>query len=126
MRLKVTGTSLYCGTVSSVEPPSLKVYLVQVGRLGGIYHIHRLSMGEFLLPSCLRKSGLFVAIVALRPLFVFGAYLAGLFEDPTFSVGMGGWHFWGAMNLALASEYAVQTGWTRICIFGRSFPLTGL
>ena len=78
------------------------------------------------LSSCVRKSGLFVAITALRPLFVFGACLAGLFEEPTFSVGMGGWRFWGAINLALASEYAVQTGWTQICIFGRPFPLTGL
>ena len=51
---------------------------------------------------------------------------AGLFEDPAFSVGMGGWRFWGAMNLSLAIEYAVQTGWTRIFIFGWPFPLTGL
>ena len=57
---------------------------------------------------------------------MFGACLAGLFEDPAFSVGMGGWRFWGAMNLALMSEYAVQTGWTRICIFGRPLLLTGL
>ena len=30
------------------------------------------------------------------------------------------------MNLALAIEYAVQTGWTRIVIFEWPFPLTGL
>ena len=83
-------------------------------------------MGDFLLPSCVRKSGLFVAIVTLRPLFVFSTCFAGLFKVPAFSVGMGGWRFWGAMNLALVVEYAVQTGWTRIFIFGWPFPLTGL
>ena len=39
---------------------------------------------------------------------------------------MGGWRSWGAMNLALAVEYAVQTGWTQIVIFEWPFPLTGL
>ena len=39
---------------------------------------------------------------------------------------MGGWRPWGAMNLALTIEYAVQTGRTRIVIFEGPFPLTGL
>ena len=39
---------------------------------------------------------------------------------------MGGWRSWGAMNLALAVEYPVQTRRTRIVIFEWPFPLTGL
>ena len=58
--------------------------------------------------------------------FVFGACPARLFEDPAFSVSMGGSRFWGAMNLALARKYAVQTGWTQICILVGPFLLTGL
>ena len=60
------------------------------------------------------------------PIFVIGACPAGLFEDPAFSIGMGGWRSWGAMNLAWTVEYAVQTGRTRIVIFEWPFPLTGL
>ena len=37
-----------------------------------------------------------------------------------------GWCSWGAMNLAWAVEYAVQTGRTQIVIFEWPFPLTGL
>ena len=37
-----------------------------------------------------------------------------------------GWCSWGAMNLALAVEYAVQTGRTRIVIFEWPCPLAVL
>ena len=37
-----------------------------------------------------------------------------------------GWCSWGAMNLAWAVEYAVQTGRTRIVIFEWPIPLTEL
>ena len=51
---------------------------------------------------------------------------AGLFEDPTFSVGMIGWFSWGAMNLAWTVEYVVQTRRARTVPFEWLFPLTGL
>ena len=55
---------------------------------------------EFLLfPSAFLAR--FVLVFALRTLpFVFGIELAGLLEDPTFSVGMISWFVGGAMNLA--------------------------
>ena len=62
----------------------------------------------------------------MQPLFlVFGVQLAGLFEHPTFSVGVVGWFMGGAVNLTRAIEYAVQTGRARIASFERLFPLTG-
>ena len=71
-------------------------------------------------------SGLFV-IVAVQPLvLVFGVYFAGLFEHPAISVGVVGWLVWGAMNLAQALQYTVQTGRSLIVSFERLLPLTGL
>ena len=62
----------------------------------------------------------------MQPLFlVFGILLAGMFEHPTFSIGVVGWFIGGAVNLARAIEYAVQTGRARIASFERLFPLTG-
>ena len=57
---------------------------------------------------------------------MFGIELAGLFVDPTFSVGMIGWCSWGAMNLAWTVEYAVQTGRACIVFVEWLFLLTGL
>ena len=50
----------------------------------------------------------FVIVFAwcVKPL-VFGVKSAGLFEDPTISVGMVCRFVWGAMYLAQAIEYAV-------------------
>ena len=63
----------------------------------------------------------------MQPLFlVFGIQLAGMFEYPTFSVGVVGWFIGGAVNLTRAIEYAVQTGWARIVSFEWLFPLAGL
>ena len=56
----------------------------------------------------------------------FGIQLAGLFEHPTFSVGVVGWLIGGAMNLTRVVEYAVQTGRAWIVSFELLFPLTGL
>ena len=81
---------------------------------------------KFLLPSCVRRSGLLV-VITMQPLFlVFGIQLAGLFEHPAFSVGVVGWFIGGAVNLTRAIEYAVQTGRARIISFKWLFPLTGL
>ena len=91
-----------------------------------VYHIHHFHLGrKFLLSSYVRRPGLLV-VVAMQPLFlVFSIQLAGLFEYPTFSVGMVGWFIGGAMNLARAIEYAVQTGQAPIVSFKWLFPLTG-
>ena len=56
---------------------------------------------------------------------VFGVELAGLFKDPTISVGMIGRLVRGAMNLARLIEYFVQTGWTIFVSFEWLLPLTG-
>ena len=81
---------------------------------------------QFLLPSCVRRPGLLV-VIAMQPLFlIFSIQLAGLFEHPTFSVGVVGWFIGGAVNLTRAIKYAVQTGRARIASFERLFPLTGL
>ena len=89
-----------------------------LGNMGCIYHIHRFHLGrEFLLSSCVRRPGLLV-VIAMQPLFlVFGIQLAGLFKHPAFPVGVVGWFIGGAMNLARAIEYAVQTGRAQIVSF---------
>ena len=94
--------------------------------MGCVYHVHRFHLGrKFLLSSCVRRPGL-ILIVAMQPLFlVFGIQLAGLLEQPAFSVGVIGWLIGGAVNLTRAIEYAVQTGRARIASFERLFPLTG-
>ena len=70
--------------------------------------------------------GLFI-IVTVQPLvLVFGVYFAGLFEHPAVSIGVVGWLVRGAMNLARALQYAVQTGRPLFISFERLFPLTGL
>ena len=61
------------------------------------------------------------------PLFlVFGIKLAGLFEHPTFSVGVVGWFIGGAVNFTRVIEYVLQTGRARIVSFEWLPPLTGL
>ena len=61
----------------------------------------------------------------MQPLFlIFSIQLAGLFEHPTFSVGVVGWFIGGVVDLTWMIEYAVQTGRARIASFERLFPLT--
>ena len=90
--------------------------------MGCVYHVHRFHLGrKFLLSSCVRRAGL-VLVVAMQPLFlVFDIQLVGLFEHPSFSVGVVGWFIGGAVNLARAIEYAVQAGRARIASFERLF-----
>ena len=84
-----------------------------------------LTWGEFLLSSSVRTPGLLV-IIAVQPLvLVLSIYLAGLFEHPSISVSVIGWFIGGAVNLARAVEYAVQTGRSQIVSFERLLPLTG-
>ena len=62
----------------------------------------------------------------MQPLvLVFGVYFTGLFEHPTVSISVVCWLIRGAMDLARAFKYAVQTGWSLIVSFERLFPLTG-
>ena len=62
----------------------------------------------------------------MQPLvLVFGVYFTGLFEHPAVSISVVGWLVRGAMNLARALQYAVQTGRSLIISFERLFPLSG-
>ena len=77
--------------------------------------------GETLLSSTVRRPGLFF-VIAMQPLFlVFGIQLAGMFEHPSFSVGVVGWFVRGAVNLTQAIEYAVHTGQARIVFLNGFF-----
>ena len=83
------------------------------------------TWGGFLLSPRVWTPGLFV-IVAVQPLvLVFSAYFAGLFKDPAVSVGVVGWLVRGAMNLARALQYTVQTGRSLIVALEWLLPLTG-
>ena len=82
--------------------------------------------GGFLLSPRVQTPGLFVTITVHPLVLVFGVYFAGLFEHPAVSVGVVGWLVRGAMNLARALQYTVQTGRSLIVSFERLLPLTGL
>ena len=56
---------------------------------------------------------------------MFGIELAGLFKDPTVSVGVIGRFIGGAMNLARPIKYYVQTRWTIFVSFEWLLPLFG-
>ena len=56
---------------------------------------------------------------------MFGVELDGLLEDPTFSVGVISWFIGGAVYLARAIQYAIQTGRSQSTSFKWLFPLTG-
>ena len=61
-----------------------------------------------LLTPGVQLASLVVIAVTGRPLpLVFGIKLAGLFEDPTASVGVSSWFIGGAMNLAGPIQYLV-------------------
>ena len=80
---------------------------------------------KFLLSSSVRTPGLLVIIVVQPLVLVLGIYLVSLFEHLVISVSVIGWFIGGAMNLARAVEYAVQTGRSRIVSFKQLLPLTG-
>ena len=88
--------------------------MLTVFTLGGISSVPRVRM-----------LGLLVIIIVQPLVLVFGIYFAGLFEHPAFSVGVIGWLVGGAVNLARAIEYAVQTGRAWIASFERFLQLTG-
>ena len=94
--------------------------------MGGVDHVDRFHLwGKFILPPHVQTPGLIV-IVAVQPLVLaFGVYFAGLFEYPAVSVGVVGWLVWGAMNLAQALQYTVQTGRSLIVTLEWLLPLTG-
>ena len=76
-------------------------------------------------PPC-SDVGVFVIVVVQPLVLVFDVYFAGLFEHPAVSIGVVGCLVRGAMNLARALQYAVQTRRCRIVSFKWFFPLTGL
>ena len=71
------------------------------------YHVHCFYFGgKLLLTPGIWLVSLFVVAVTGRPLpLVFDVELAGLFEDPTTSVGVIGWLIRLAMNLAGSIQY---------------------
>ena len=94
--------------------------------MGGVDHVDHFHLGGISSAPPVRTPGLIV-IVAVQPLvLVFGFYFASLLGHPTVSVGVIGWLVWGAMNLARALQYTVQTGRSLIISFERLLPLTGL
>ena len=94
--------------------------------MGGVDHVDHFHLGGFLLSPCVRMPGLLI-IVAVQPLvLVFGVYFDGMFKYPAVSVGVVGWLVRGAMNLARALQYMVQTGRARTFYFELFLPLTGL
>src|SRR3954463_5307040 len=97
-----------------------------LGNVGRVYHVHRPHLwGKPLLSIVVRRPGLLL-VVAIQPhVFVFGSKLACLLEPPTIPVDVIGWPFGGAMNLARAVEYPVQTGRALGILFKWLFPLTG-
>lgn len=99
-----------------------------LGNTGGIYHVHHFDLWrELLLSPYFRWPRILIIVIALRPLLlVFGIQLAGLFENPTFFVGMIGWFTGGAVDLTWAIEYAFQIGRARIVSLNWLLPLTGL
>src|SRR3954470_10027903 len=94
--------------------------------MGRVYHVHHPHLwGRPLLSFVVRRPGLLL-VVAIQPLvFMFGSYLACLLEHPTIPVGVIGWPFRGAMDLAQAVEYSVQTGRALSILFEWLFLLTG-
>ena len=72
-------------------------------------------------------ASLFVIAITGRTLpLVFGIKPAGLFEDPTTSVGMIGRLVGGAVSLVGSIEYSVQARWTVFVSFEWPLPLTRL
>ena len=95
--------------------------------MSNVNHVHRFDLGvKFLLSPYVRWARLFIVALTGRPFpLVFGVELAGLFKDPTISVGMIGRLIGGAMNLAWPIEYSLQTRWTISISFEWLLPLTG-
>ena len=83
--------------------------MLPFGDVCDIDHIHRFDLGgKLLLSPCVQLMSLLVIVVAWRPFsLVFGVKFAGLFKDPTISVGMIGGFIGGAMNLARPIKYSV-------------------
>ena len=74
-----------------------------------VYHVHYFYFGgKLLLTPGIWLVSLFVVAITGRFLpLVFGVELAGLFEDPTASVGVISWFVRVAMNLAGPIQYFV-------------------
>src|SRR3954471_14192331 len=94
--------------------------------MGRVYHVHHPHLwGKPLLSFVVWRPGLLLVIVVQPLVFMLGSQLACLLEHPTISIGVIGWPFGGAMNLARAVKYSVQTGRSLVILFEWLFPLTG-
>ena len=81
-------------------------------------------MGIFLSPS-VRLTRLILVLTWNLPPLLFGVHLAGLFKNPTVSIGMIGWFIRRAVDLTWTIEYADLAGRARIVSFEWLFPLSG-
>ena len=78
--------------------------------MSGVDHVDRFHLeGNFFWPPRVRTPGHVIVVVVQPLVLVFIVYFTGLFEHPAVSVGVVGWLVWGALNLARALQYAVQT-----------------
>src|SRR3954464_10017199 len=94
--------------------------------MGRVYHVHHPHLwGKPLLSFVVRRPGLLLVVAVQALVCMFGSQLACLLEHPTIHVGVIGWPFGGAMDLAQAVEYSVQTGRALSILFKWLFPLTG-
>ena len=92
-----------------------------------VYHVYYFYFGgKLLLTPGVWLASLFVVAVTGWPLpLVFGIKLAGLFKDPTASVGMISWFIGVAMNLVGPIQYLIQVGWSVSVCLEWLFLLTG-
>ena len=74
-----------------------------------VYHVHRFYLGgKLLMTPGIWLVNLFVITITGRSFpLMFSVELAGLFEDPTTSVGVIGWLIGIAMNLTGPIQYLV-------------------
>ena len=91
-----------------------------------INHVHCFDLRwKFLLSPHIRLAR-FVLVFAVRSLpFVFSVELAGLLEDPTFSVSMICRFFGGAMDLAQSIQDFIQARWSLFVALKWLLSLTG-
>ena len=86
--------------------------------MSDINHVHYFDLRwKFVLSPDISLVG-FVLVFALWSLpFVFSVELAGLLEDPTFSIGMTSWFIGSAVDLAGHVYDFVQVGWAVLVAF---------
>ena len=94
--------------------------------MSGVDHVDHFHLGgDFLCPPVFGRRGSSSSSLC-SPLSLFLAFILPACLNTAVSIGVVGWLVRGAMNLARALQYAVQTGRSLIISFERLLPLTGL